>query len=177
MNVLGATHKILVHYAIAVAALANPVLRRVNPNLDIKTSPMTAMGVYAFSGDIFLLLSGVMNQNPYRILQALLSTPNSLVYVVGGMHSDASIPINSMGDILSCVEPEKDFSDVSWPEGLGGNNESLALTPMKCLDCVGGILALSKKGPNSEIDQTDINQAGTAFLKFLEPIAKLDRLG
>ena len=157
-------------WAITFAAVvANPLLQRFDSAINVKKSPMTAMGVYAMLGNLALMLSGLVNQNPYRTLRSVMSIPDSVVYIWGGRESGLSQTFDSISGILSCVDPKNNYANLCWPEGLlSAEGQPLSLTSMDCWDCVAGIRTLSEKDPlHPEIDQQAINRAYTKFSEAL----------
>ena len=158
-------------WAITFAAVvANPLLQRFDSGIDVKKSPMTAMGVYAMLGDLALMLSGLVNQNPYRTLRSVMSIPDSVVYIWGGRESGLSQTFDSISGILSCVDPKNNYGNLCWPKGLSSaKGQPFSLTSMDCWDCVAGIQTLSEKDPlHPETAQEAINRAYTKFSKAIQ---------
>jgi hypothetical protein len=155
--------------AMRVAAWANPLFWAINPKIDAKKSPLTAMGVYSLCGALCQMASGLGNQNFYRISESLISIPDALMYLFNGHHLNepTSIPLNQISDIFSPLNPKANFPILTWPQALQSTDDNIILlTPMQCLDVAQGIRALTKINPlNPQDTQRAINQAYTEFSK------------
>ena len=159
--------------ATRVAALANPLLWAINPEINVKKSPLTVMGVYGLCGALFQMGSGLGNDNLYRTGESFIAIPDALFYLFNGHHLNkpSSIDLNQIGDIFSPLKPGTNFRDLTWPEELKNTDKKhiIPLTSMQCLDIAQGIMALTNINPLDPLDtQTAINQAYAEFLKAIQ---------
>jgi hypothetical protein len=165
-----AQRRAFVALATDAAAVANPALRLINSKIDVKASPMTVMGVYVLLGDVSLMMSGLVNNNPYRTIESLISLPHAMMYLFKGHHyqETPSISLNQIGDIFSLLNPKAEFKNLTWPQPLPttDSNHQILLTSMQCWDIAQGITALTEQNPlDSEVAQSALDQAYQLFLE------------
>lgn len=158
LSFLDAQRRAFVALATDAAAVANPALRLINSKIDVKASPMTVMGVYVLLGDVSLMMSGLVNNNPYRTIESLISLPHAMMYLFKGHHyqETPSIPLNTA------------FKNLTWPQPLPttDSNHQILLTSMQCWDIAQGITALTEQNPlDSEVAQSALDQAYQLFLE------------